>query len=192
MKNAFEREICNVSNFMKKTVERTGKSLKSVAKELTWLGMLSPYFTGSLHGKAGSASQRPTGTGPTPGWLDQEEFLEERGRSQCTSMFWWYLAPTTALQNHKLLGTISRIPKTSPKCSERLAGPWHFCLGRTIILSLQLKRSLFRPRGPAFTEWVFRTSWANCLFAQCVCTPHAAAFQLEQLMLICVLKPMDP
>lgn len=192
MKNAFEREICNVSNFMKKTVERTGKGLKPVAKELTWLGMLSPYFTGPLHGKAVSTSQAPTGAGPMPGWLHQEEFLEERGRSQCTSMFWWYLASAMALQNHKLLGTISRIPKTSLQCSERLAGPWHFFHGRTIILSLKVKCSLFRPRGPAFVEWLFRTSWANRLFAQCVCTPRAAAFQLEQLMLIGVLNPKDP
>lgn len=113
MKNAFEREICNVSNCMKKTAERTGKYLKSAAKALTWLGMLSLYLTGSLRGKAGSTSQGPPGTEPTPGRLDQEELLEERGHSQCTSMFWWYLAPTMAFQNHKLLGTISRIPKTS-------------------------------------------------------------------------------
>lgn len=188
MKNAFEREICNVSNCTKKTAERTGKYLKSVAKDLTWLGMLSLYLTGCLRGKAGSTSQGPPGTEPTPGRLDQEELLEERGHSQCTSMFWWYLAPTMALQNHKFLGTISRIPKTSLKCSERLAGPWHFFLGRTIILSLKLKCSLFRP----FIECVCRTTWANGLFAQRVCTAHAAAFQLEHLMLVCVLNPADP
>lgn len=50
-----------------KTAGRTGKYLKSVAKELTWLGMFLPYFTGSLHGKAGSSSQGPTGTGAMPG-----------------------------------------------------------------------------------------------------------------------------
>ena len=115
--------------------------------------MLSPPFTGSLHGKAGSASQGPAGTGTTPGWLDLEEFLEAWDCSQCTSMFWWYLAPTVALQNHKLLGTISRIPKSSPQCFEKLAGPWHFFMGETSFCPSSSSAAYSHPEVQPSQSW---------------------------------------
>lgn len=130
-----------------KSVGRTGKCLKFAVKQLAWQGTPSTLFTCSLHGKAGA----------TPGCLDQHEFMEEQGCGQCSSTFCWYLAPTMALQNIKLLGSISRIPKTSLKCSEGLAGQCPFLHGRTISFPLKVKCNLFRLRGSAVTEWVFRT-----------------------------------
>lgn len=86
-----------------------------------------------------------------------------------------YLAPTMALQNQKLLGTTSRIPKVSLKSSERFAGSWHIFLWKSHHFAPKVHVQLINIQRPSLHGVDFQDQMANGFPAQSVCNTRCSS-----------------